>query len=993
MPSEISRLRASRADSALRAGVAIGLIGGALWCALPVAFSSQRQAAVDALLTALRDRRQDVASTARQYVTDFAGDPLGIWIAAEAAAQQGDHKSAIEFYSALPSDAAQWEFQRELGLGQRYNAIGDLARTEHHLRRAVSLNPCHLEANNRLGHLLQICGRVWESRPHFLVQIQRGKCRGDELLGASLSERFFRLDERLERLGEDPGSSAFPVRLAEARRRIFDNRESDAEVLLRELVAINPQIGEVQGRLGRMIVDRGDFAEFLDWRNGLPDESRRHPEVLFAEGIEARRLGLVDGAVHCFLEVLKLSPNHLGTHTQIAGCLDQLGRSDVAKNFSQRGLLLSEIERNYGLMRTDVHTEMVYETVQLLGKLGRYWEAAGWCYVVMQFDDPPTWANRELKRWVAHIGRETPGQLRPWMFVGSEEFAPPRWPDRDGHLPSAADADRSSVAWKFSDDADRLGMQFEYFEGTDEPNRMNHIFNVMGGGLGAIDYDLDGWIDLYFAQARDWRNPEPQPEWIDRLYRNMARERFADVTAAAGLNETGFSHGVTTGDFDQDGFPDIYVGNLGPNTLYRNNGDGTFHDVTPAAGIAGDEWSTSSVFVDLTGDGLPDLYVLNYTGPDETRTTICRNSAGEERACTPDVLTSAHDVLYVNRGDGTFRDVSEAAGILSPDGRGLGIVAWDFSGDGRLDLLVANDTSANFLFVSQGVRDGIPWFAEEGLIRGIAVDEDGNALASMGVAASDANGDARMDLFITNFFGESNSLYVGQEGGFFTDMTRPFHLRDASFWMLGFGCQFADFDGDGWCDLVATNGHVDQVSARGDPDRMAPQLFHNRHGRQFAEIPTDKLGSFFQKTYLGRGLATLDWNRDGRTDFAVSHLHGPAALVTNHTPPGGAALTVRLAGRRGTRDPVGALLTAQIGAHRLHRFVTAGDGFLVSNERRVDFTWPGATLVDRLTVRWPGGREQTWDNLATGQEILLIEDRLEPILLRIAPTAGSVDEN
>ena len=240
------------------------------------------------------------------------------------------------------------------------------------------------------------------------------------------------------------------------------------------------------------------------------------------------------------------------------------------------------------------------------------------------------------------------------------------------------------------------------------------------------------------------------------------------------------------------------------------------------------------------------------------------------------------------------------------DGRGLGIIAWDFSADGRLDLFVANDTSANFLFIHQGMSpDGTPRFAEEALVRGVAVDDDGNAQASMGVAAGDVNGDGLVDMFITNFFSEANTLYLSQEGGFFTDMTRPFQLRDSSFWMLGFGCQFADFDGDGWQDLVATNGHVDQTSARGDPDRMSPQLFHNRQGQRFEDVPADRLGGFFEGKYLGRGLATLDWNRDGRTDFAVSHLHGPAALVVNQTLAQGTPLVVRLVGRRGPRDPVG----------------------------------------------------------------------------------------
>jgi tetratricopeptide (TPR) repeat protein len=849
--------------------------------------------------------------------------------------------------------------------------------------RAVELNPYHLEANNRLGHLLQICGRVWESTPYFFVQIQRGKCRGDELLGMSAVDSFFRLDERLERAGQAPDSPAFLIRLAQARRDIFDNREVEAEATLREILERSPHLGEAQGRLGRIIVERGDLAEFLLWRGSLPEEARRHPEVLFVEGLQARRLGLIEGAVHCFLGALQLSPNHLGALTQIAGCLDQLGRPDVAREFSQRSLWQSEVERNYGLLRTEVHAEMVLETVQLLGKLGRYWEAAGWCYVVTHFDEPPEWAHRELARWTAQLrGLATstdPNRLAT-RLLRAADFPSPRWPAPASTARSVTSPSLETPPWSFVDDAEGLGLAFQYFEGTDEPNRLTHIFNVVGGGVGAVDYDLDGWVDLYFAQGNDWRETSPQPQWIDRLFRNRAGAGFADVTDAAGLKETGFSHGVTVGDYDQDGFPDLHIGNLGANTLYRNNGDGTFTDVTAIAGVKGNEWSTSAVFADFNGDALPDLYVLNYTLVQETTEKICRNNAGETRACTPDVLSADDDRLYLNRGDGTFQDVSAPSGILAPDGRGLGVIAWDFTRDGLLDLFVANDTSANFLFIHQGnAPDGTPRFAEEALLRGVAVDQDGNAQASMGIAVGDANGDGRLDLFLTNFFAEANTLYTAQDGGFFTDMTRPFRLRDPSFWMLGFGCQFADFDGDGWEDLVATNGHVDQISARGDPDRMPPQLFRNVQGRAFEDVPPERLGPFFQRKYLGRGLATLDWNRDGRTDFVVSHIHAPAALVTNRTAIHDPPLVLRLAGRRASRDPVGATVTALVGGKMQSRFVTAGDGYLVTNERRIVFHAPGVARFDRIIVDWPSGHRQTWENVPGGRELLLVEDRVDPL--------------
>jgi hypothetical protein len=363
----------------------------------------------------------------------------------------------------------------------------------------------------------------------------------------------------------------------------------------------------------------------------------------------------------------------------------------------------------------------------------------------------------------------------------------------------------------------------------------------------------------------------------------------------------------------------------------------------------------------------------------------------------------------LNLGDGTFQDISKEAGIDTPDGKGLGVIAWDFEGNGRLGIFVANDTTPNFLFINQGLSDrGVPLFREEALVRGIALDSDGNALASMGVAAGDANGDGRIDLFITTFFGESKTLYCQRDDRFFEDLTRPFELRNAGFWMLGFGCQFADLNGDGWEDLIATNGHVDQASVKGSPDRMPPQVFQNLGCKRFTEVPAKQLGAFFEGRYLGRGMAILDWNGDGRTDVGISHLHAPFALLTNQTDMTSRQLVVKLVGKSGCREPTGAVirLTGLSGESatsteyqsqevvtsktpiNLTRLLVAGDGFLVTNERRVHFAVPADCREVELEVSWPGGQTELWQHVQCDQEVLLIEGRRSPVSLKQYSGAG-----
>lgn len=952
----------------------------------PLVVPTASESSVAEILAAISVRSPAAITLAEEHSARRPDDPFAIALAAEAAASQSEHELAIRHYERLPKDGRGWEFFAELGQGRRHHVQGHVEKAEQHLRRALELDPFDLEANERLGHLLQVQGRTWESVGNFFVQIQRGKCRGDELLGVANTERYFRGDDHLNLVEFLNGTPELPMKLAAARRALYDNRNAEAESLLREVVAARPEIGEAQGRLGRMIVNRGNLDEFLRWRGSLPEEARRHPEVCFAEGLLARRLGQIEGAVRCFLDALTLSPNHLSANVQIAGCLESLGRTEAAREFSRRAENLAELEGTLNMLRMGTDPNLMRKAVSALGRMGRFWEAAGWCLTMSRMEIPREEPRRELRRWLrlalAESGPDAPSAL-PSRLVDRRDFAVPRWPGQTNSSTGDLKSKEAPVAWNFSDEATKLGILFEYYDGTTDEARLKHIFNTVGGGLGALDYDLDGWPDLYLAQGNNWREPSAGPQNPDRLYRNLAGEQFSDATLQAGTGDPSFSHGVTAGDFNQDGFPDVYVANLGPNRLYWNNGDGTFEDVTGVAGVGGNEWSTSSVFADLNNDGIPDLYVLNYSRLKETREKVCRWSDGEIVACTPDLLLSEYDRCYVNQGDGTFRDVSEESGIRVGDGRGLGVIAWDFAGDGRLGLFVANDTTPNFLFINQGNNSsGAPRFEEQGLVRGVAINAEGTAQASMGVAAGDVTGDGRLDLFITTFFGDTKTLYSQAEGGFFSDVTRPYNLRDAGFWMLGFGCQFADFDGDGWDDLVETNGHVDQKSYRGDPDRMPPQLFRNLGGRKFAEVPAAELGPFFQGRYLGRGLATFDWNRDGRTDFGVSHLHAPFALLTNRTPSSGDPIVIRLIGRTGCREPTGAIVRMKTRTRETVRLVTGGDGYLVTNERRIHFSAPPEERTSEVEVRWPGGNLERWSLEASGREIQLIEGRTKAVVLR-----------
>jgi hypothetical protein len=609
---------------------------------------------------------------------------------------------------------------------------------------------------------------------------------------------------------------------------------------------------------------------------------------------------------------------------------------------------------------------------------GRDLEAQAWHGVAARFDSDADHAARS--------NDSEPAQRRagvaPGFVAAVSRFPIPDWNRFPDDLPPAELAmDSSMTSIAFVDSAAEAGLHFRYVNSGDAALTILHMQETYGGGVAVLDYDADGWADVYLPQGGEWPPRADDDLHIDRLFRNMADGGFQDATDLAGIRETGFSQGATVGDFDNDGFPDLYVANVGRNTLLHNNGDGTFTDVSNHAGPDGEAWTTSCLMADLDGDAFPDLYTVNYLSGEDVFTRICLGSDGQPAACSPDVFDGAPDELFLNLGDGRFVARSDSAGVALASGKGLGVVAADFEGTGRLNLFIANDQVANFYHVNQS-QPGSPTFVEQGVLSGLAFDREGTAQACMGIAADDCNADGRCDLFITNFYNESNTLYVQQPGGAFADGTASAELRAPSYSMLGFGTQFLDADLDGRPDLMVANGHVTRTPNA--PYRMRPQFFRNVGGR-FEELPSTTLGPYFGRELLGRALATLDWNRDGRTDVVVTHLDDSAALLTNRTAETGHRLIVRLAGVRSARDAIGAIVRVRAGGDAWVRQLTAGDGFQASNQRQIVLGLGDHQRIDELDVQWPlGGREQFHD-LHVDAEYLVVEGRGSPILLKMFP--------
>ncbi|MEX0725953.1 MAG: FG-GAP-like repeat-containing protein [Planctomycetaceae bacterium] len=883
-------------------------------------------------------------------------------------------------------------------LGARL-ASGELLLTHfHHLReaeeeyrQAFELDPHNRAANAALAYILGLSARVREAVPFRLELIRQNQHGPHHLIllakGDDASENPQQLKPFLAAVPNDP-----LARLGQAYLQLDQQRYAEAEALLESLARERSNDLEVQSRRGRRLAESGS-AEFLRWNAELPATAETHPEVWSARGQWAADHAEPRVAIRCFWEVLLRDPNHVRANYRLGQLLQNEGEPSIAAPFVERSRLLTDyviaVEQAY--LGSDLRP--VRQAAQLSEELALFWESLGWYQLVIRYlpDGEPgeleAWAvqgeSRLLARTVGLKLERTPAEFNPARQVDLSHYPLPDWTatTQTAPLQHATSVEESSI--HFKDLAGELRIDFQYFDGVPRDQQTHRMYEFSGGGAAAIDYDNDGWTDIYMTQGSDWPPAPSQTRDLDRIYRNLG-EKFVDVTEQAGIREGGFSQGVAAGDYDGDGFCDLYVGNIGPNTFFRNNGDGTFTEITDAAGTAGNQWTTSCLIADLNGDRLPDLYLVNYlTGPDVYDRT-CPEPDGRPRSCTPPNFNASQDQLFVNRGDGTFRNVTSISGIEVPNGKGLGIVAADFDSSGRLSLFVANDTVPNFFFVNQAAAGGSELqFTEQAMTSGLAVDADGQSQACMGVAAGDADGDGRLDLFVTNFFNQFNTLYRQQESGLFADESRAAGLAQPSLKQLGFGTQFVDGELDGLPDLIVVNGDVDDFTHTGRPYAMLPQYFRNLGGGRFTEVAGEAAGLYFTKAYLGRGMARIDWDRDGREDVIVSHLDATAALVTNRTAHVGNFLQLRLVGTASERMAIGTTVTLEAGGRTWVKQLTAGDGYQASNERMLTFGLGNATAVDRIVIQWPAGTSQEFTAIDVNQTLLCIEGNSMFIPIRV----------
>ena len=923
------------------------------------------------LLASLLDRRPDRAEVA---------DRLG---ACEA--NLGNVEAALDAWALVPEDS---ELGPRVALDRARLALehGRLAEAEESLdpiagrrdeigKQAIRLTQQLLLFSGRSDQLPRWFERQWRTArdrgPRASVEILRS-----HWLAETQPLPIDAVRERLERYHrEAPEDDRVWLGLADLARR--SGRLDEADSWLDRCEGRRPHDPDVH--LSR-----------LEWAltAGRPNEADRALAGIPADRVDPARVASIRarlastrGDAEAEQEALErrveLEPGDAASWGRLADLAARLGDApDRRSRLRARKAEIDRIKDEYAKLMGALSAggpPPSAELARLAEALGRRFEAEGWWTIRVLEAPGDLDARAALDR---HRGLPEPPASEAGTTLA--DLIPEAQPV-DPVLPGGPSGDFPPIP-TFRDEAATSGLAFVY-ENDQTPER--RLPETMGGGLGLLDYDGDGWLDVYCVQGGRFPGGSTSEQGGDRLFRNLGDGTFEDVTDASGISgfPRGFGHGVAVGDFDADGAPDLFVTRWRSYALYRNQGDGRFADVTEQAGLGGDRgWPTSAAFADLDGDGDLDLYVCQYLRWDPETDAPCPdpNSPGRFMYCVPRRFEAEPDRVFRNDG-GTFVDVTEQAGIVDPDGRGLGVVAADLDGDDRIDLYVANDMTADLLFRNLGDFR----FEEIGELAGVSSNADGGYQAGMGVACGDLDGDDRPELLVTNFYGESTSVFRNLGRGQFAYASGDAGLAAPTRFVLGFGLSLLDANNDGRLDVAQANGHVNDFRP-GTPYAMPAQLFLGLGDGRLAEV-SGRAGECWSVDRVARGLAAGDLDNDGWQDVLILSQAGPLAYLRNLGPVEGSGpverfVTLRLEGTQSNRDAVGARVRVSASGRTQVRHRLGGGSFLAAGDGRVHVGLGPISDGEPVSVevRWPGGRVNRFDDLEPDAAYRLVEGRPDP---------------
>jgi tetratricopeptide (TPR) repeat protein len=886
---------------------------------------------------------------------------------------------------------------------------------EEDLLLAEKANPKSGQVQRRLAQFLNAQGRRHEASEHVMNLIRLRMIQPDELL--SLVDRrgpFFLVS--FDQFAK-PGQPTL-FELGQIRFRYSATR-SDREADLREIQQLAntfPRVAAVWAFYGRLLAELEKFEQMEDWSRKVPEGVQSQPEYWNAIGLWMVHQQRHREAIRAFTEALNLDPGDRESMRSIMSELLTTGEEKRATEIRQR---LGDLDRFFRIAKEADDQDATWIST-MLQEHGRVWESSAWYLYAAQVGNQLSRVIGELDQrhasitnWEQGAKTEAIQQAKLQKLLG---FNTQDWPMPDlSTIQSVSKAnlpDDYQQGLKLEDTAPERGLITSFVSDFPLDGRPMFPHQANGGGIAAFDYDRDGRCDLYFVQSGGTPTQlgTSQP---NQLFREVDAGRYIDISEFSAADDRGFGQGVCAGDVNQDGFPDLLVANIGQNAIYLNQGDGTFllaENWLPESNarvssvsnsVASDRsnsnaslqgnWTSSLGLADLDGDQLPDLIEVNYINDDEVFNRSCTDNYLD---CQPQAFRKCADVIYRVKNDGGF--VVWQEGLLSEvtPKLGFGIVVANFDRKHGNDFFISNDGDLNHYWVStpdprtsessaaesrdtgSDSRQDRFRLRESGTLLGCSIGRGGNSQACMGVSFGDFNRDGTIDLHVTNFLEEPVNLFMQSPNGTFIDEAMKYQLADLSRTVLGFGTQAVDFDNDGWLDLAILNGHVFDGRVDDLPFQMQPQLMR---GSESGFVPQDAnySGKFWKQKAVGRTLALLDSNRDGRMDLVANHLDQPVALLENHSKSL-RWIQVELIGTHAERDAVGAEVVVSANGEQWYGWQTGGDGLMASNEQLLHFGLANAEKVDTLVVRWPSGEKEVFADLSVDRRYLVVQGQPTP---------------
>ena len=933
----------------------------------------------------------------QRHLISNPDDPNALVLAAQTSFAMGNVDRAVEL---LDEAVPYWPDNEKNLKARAAELLAESSRSSEAITRLeelVNQYPQFDGARRRLAGLLNARGFRFDANEHIRQLCRRGGATAEELRGLIAPSRTFATfaekpdtddAEAIEKAG------ALSVALA-----LFGQGDvRDALTVLQRSDLIKERHPCAVALYGQVLIEAQQFDQFQDWLDGAEEACERYPAYWMTLGGWALHHQQHETAVRMYAEAVLREPGDAAANHRLTQALSAAGQHETAARFRQRSAQINQLTQIIGAVFSDPDAgpEAITQLAALLAEAGRPMEALAWHRLLLAGTNAPDEAIKQLaaeQRKVILAEQQNADHLRSVLLCGlklDDYPIDPAWLAESRRKLSDPDSPpghdtRKALPPSFVNVAERVGLDFTYLNAPIRVEREFRIFQAYGGGVACLDYDLDGNVDFYLGQAAG-EPPEGRGTSPNQLARNLGGS-VQNVTEPAGCDDRGYTCGITAGDWNQDGFPDLVIGNMQENSLWINQGDGTFRRHGGDAMWDEPKYTTSLAIADVSGDQLPDIVEINYLDDPSIYDPIQYKPDGKPVVLPgPLHFQPAVDRLFVSLGDGSMRgellggkQSSSGAGPgekAAPPATGLGVLVTNLDDAAGNEVFVANDLMANHLWQRLPGRDDVAW-QDFAVVRGVAYGAGGMPLACMGIAAADFDENGRLDLHITNFADQWSNQYMQNESGVFVDLTLPLGLDRDSLKMLGFGTQAIDYDNNSTVDLVVGNGHVEDFSAKGTAFEMPTQVFAWQNGR-FESMPVSGDPDYWNSGHLSRALARCDWNNDGRVDFVVTDLKQPVALLENRTQTPYHWLQLELVGTTCERDAIGAIVEVTTACRTVTAFVQTGDGYMCKNQSMLAFGLGDCDTVEQLTIQWPNGDRQTITGLKADQRWLIVQGDVRP---------------